>query len=75
MVFFFCQSNYTGSRQTAEQKSPKNTISAMGGYAQIWDVFTWLTLVYEYLSTWAPLRWEKKNYSKQNETNCTRDVG
>lgn len=47
----------------------------MGGYAQMWDVFTWLTLVYEYLSTWAPLRWEQKNDSKQNEANCTREVG
>ena len=66
MGTFFCQTTQA-AHQTADWKGPKiTTISAMGGYAQIWDVFMWLTPGYEHLGTWAPLCWEQKNQSKQN---------
>lgn len=70
-ILFFCQSNYTG-HPTPDWKSPKNTtVSTLGGKAQTWDGFRWPTPVNRHVSTQAPLCWEQKNPSKQEDPNYT----
>lgn len=50
-----------GAHQT-DQKGPKNTtIRDMGGYAQIWEGFMYITPGYGHLNN---LHWEQEYFSK-----------
>ena len=71
----FLSNKLQGAHKVAGRESPRNTtVRTVDGHAQTWDRFMWLNLGYRHLSTWAPLCWEQKNDSKQNQANCTRNM-
>lgn len=75
VVIYSCCGHECSWYESANWKNPENTIiRGMGGYTQIWVGHVAYPGLLT-LSTQTSLRWEQKNYSKQNWSSFNQGYG